>query len=58
MNTIAWKRPTTPLPMENNPQVVFERLFGDGQQQRRAPFAPENRIEQHSRFGARMKWPP
>jgi hypothetical protein len=30
MNTLAWKTPTTPLPMENNPQVVFERLFGDG----------------------------
>jgi hypothetical protein len=29
-NTIAWKSPTTPLPMENNPQVVFEKLFGDG----------------------------
>jgi len=29
-NTIAWKSPTGPLPMENSPQVVFERLFGDG----------------------------
>lgn len=29
-NTIAWRTPTSPLPMENNPQVVFERLFGDG----------------------------
>jgi hypothetical protein len=29
-NTIAWRTPTTPLPMEVNPQVVFERLFGDG----------------------------
>ena len=29
-NTISWKNPTTPLPMENNPQVVFEKLFGDG----------------------------
>jgi hypothetical protein len=29
-NTIAWRSPTTPLPMENNPRVVFERLFGDG----------------------------
>jgi len=29
-NTISWKAPTTPLPMENNPQVVFEKLFGDG----------------------------
>ena len=29
-NTISWKTPTVPLPMENNPQVVFEKLFGDG----------------------------
>src|ERR1051325_5279229 len=29
-NTIAWQTPKSPLPMENNPQVVFERLFGDG----------------------------
>jgi hypothetical protein len=29
-NTIAWRTPTAPLPMEQNPQVVFERLFGDG----------------------------
>jgi hypothetical protein len=28
-NTIAWRGPTTPLPMEHNPRVVFERLFGD-----------------------------
>ena len=28
-NTIAWANQTTPLPMENNPRVVFERLFGD-----------------------------
>jgi hypothetical protein len=29
-NTIAWSSPTSPLPMERNPQVVFDRLFGDG----------------------------
>jgi len=29
-NTISWKSATVPLPMENSPQVVFERLFGDG----------------------------
>jgi hypothetical protein len=29
-DTIAWQGETAPLPMENNPQVVFERLFGDG----------------------------
>jgi hypothetical protein len=30
VNTISWETPTKPLPMEINPQVVFERLFGDG----------------------------
>jgi hypothetical protein len=29
-NTISWQGPESPLPMENNPQLVFERLFGDG----------------------------
>ena len=29
-DTIAWQGPSSPLPMQNNPQVVFERLFGDG----------------------------
>ncbi len=28
-NTFSWRTPTTPLPMENNPRAVFERLFGD-----------------------------
>jgi len=30
MNSIAWRTPSSPLPMEINPRVVFERLFGDG----------------------------
>jgi hypothetical protein len=30
-NTIAWRSPTTPLPVEINPRAVFERLFGDGE---------------------------
>jgi hypothetical protein len=30
MNTISWATATTPLPMEINPRVAFERLFGDG----------------------------
>lgn len=30
MNTLAWRTPTTPLPTEPNPRVVFERLFADG----------------------------
>ena len=28
-STISWRDETTPLPMEHNPRVVFERLFGD-----------------------------
>jgi hypothetical protein len=28
-NTIAWKNPATPLPMENRPRAIFERLVGD-----------------------------
>jgi len=40
-NTISWQADTAPLPAEINPQVVFERLFGDGateaqRQERRA----------------------
>ena len=27
-NTIAWRDETTPLPIENDPRAVFERLFG------------------------------
>jgi hypothetical protein len=27
-NTISWSSPTSPLPMENDPRAVFERLFG------------------------------
>ena len=29
-NTVSWRNPTTPLPMEVNPRVVFERMFCDG----------------------------
>ena len=39
-NTISWSSPTTPLPMEINPRVVFERLFGE-------PGAP---AERHARL--------
>ena len=28
MNTLCWATPTTPLPMEINPRVAFERMFG------------------------------
>ena len=29
-NNLAWSSPTTPLPAEAHPRVVFERLFGEG----------------------------
>jgi hypothetical protein len=29
-NTLSWQSETAPLPMQNNPQVLFEQLFGDG----------------------------
>jgi hypothetical protein len=28
MNTLCWAGPTSPLPMEINPRVAFERMFG------------------------------
>ena len=28
-NTLSWRNATTPLPMENQPRAVFQRLFGD-----------------------------
>ena len=28
-NTLSWRNESTPLPMENQPRAVFERLFGD-----------------------------
>ena len=32
-NSISWPSSSRPLPMEINPQVVFQRLFGDGSTQ-------------------------
>lgn len=30
-NTLCWRTPTTPLPLEVSPRAVFERLFGEGE---------------------------
>jgi hypothetical protein len=30
-NTLSWQGELSPLPMQNDPQVVFEHLFGDGE---------------------------
>ena len=44
LNTLAWSSPTTPLPTENNPRIVFERLFGaGGTPEQRMALARENR---------------
>ena len=44
LNTLAWRSPTAPQPTENNPRIVFERLFGDGgTSAERAVLARQNR---------------
>ena len=44
MNTLAWRSATSPLPTENNPRLVFERLFGlGGTTAQRVALAQENR---------------
>jgi hypothetical protein len=30
LNTVSWSSPSKPLPMDINPRVVFERMFGRG----------------------------
>lgn len=46
MNTISWSSPTTPLPMETKPRIVFERLFGEPgtPKQRQARLARQSSI--------------
>ena len=44
LNTLSWSSPTSPLPTENNPRLVFERLFGSGgTSAQRAALARQNR---------------
>ena len=44
LNTLSWASRTAPLPTENNPRLVFERLFGDGgTNEQRAQRAREDR---------------
>jgi hypothetical protein len=44
-HTLCWRSATQPLPMEWNPRVVFERLFGDSGSTDRA--VREARLRQH-----------
>ena len=43
INTLSWRSPTNPLPTEDNPRAVFERLFGD--QESTDPEVRLNRIQ-------------
>jgi uncharacterized protein DUF1552 len=45
LDTLSWRSPTQPLPMEWNPRTVFEKLFGDSGTTDRV--ARERRLEQH-----------
>jgi hypothetical protein len=49
MNTISGRTPTTPMPMEINPRVVFDRMFGDGA----TPEQRLKRIEANAAFWTR-----
>jgi hypothetical protein len=44
-NSISWTAPNKPLPQEINPQVVFEKLFGDGG-------TPEERVARKKENGS------
>ena len=46
LNTISWKTPSTPLPMETNPRAIFERIFGEAgtAEQRAARIGKERSI--------------
>lgn len=44
LNTLAWRSQASALPTENNPRIVFERLFGTGgTEEERQMLAKENR---------------
>ncbi|MBZ5636807.1 MAG: DUF1552 domain-containing protein [Acidobacteriia bacterium] len=45
LDTLCWRSPTQPLPMDWNPRTVFEKLFGDSGSTDRA--AREKRLQQH-----------
>jgi hypothetical protein len=45
LDTLCWRSPTQPLPMEWNPRAVFEKLFGDSGSTDRS--ARARRLAQH-----------
>jgi hypothetical protein len=48
-NNLSWSSPTTPLPTEADPRVIFERLFGDGGR-------PERRRAELKKSGSILDW--
>src|SRR6266542_2974051 len=60
-NTISWRGETTPLPVENNPRAIFERLFDDGESTdaaaRLAMFERQRSIQKAEQQNAAMKLP-
>src|SRR4029453_6943718 len=48
-NNLSWSSPTTPLPTEADPRVVFERLFGDGGK-------PDQRRAELKKSGSILDW--
>ncbi len=48
-NNLSWSSPTTPLPTEADPRVVFERLFGDGG-------SPQRRQAELRKSGSILDW--
>ncbi len=49
MDTISWRTPTQPLPMELNPRVVFERMFGGDGTRAEARRARLEQSDEHPR---------
>jgi hypothetical protein len=45
---LAWKSPSTPVPPEPNPRLLFERLFGSGPHGQRADSLKRRRQQQRS----------
>jgi hypothetical protein len=58
MNCLSWSSPTTPLPSEAHPRIVFERLFGEGDSAAERRAALQGRASLLDSFGedvARLK---
>ena len=51
-NSLSWSSPTTPLPSEAHPRIVFERLFGEGGSPEERRAALRSRASLLDAFGA------